>query len=384
MRARALQDAASRAWSSPARLRIALTAPSALALILIALAALALAAPAQAAARPTVVVSYYESERLPNLVDALNRSGMPADTPVYFGNYLAQPRAARVAALETGAPNEIAGQRYRWAPILAVRESTDWDRRRVSDADAQKLAAAGQGDYSGSMPSYSEILKRPSGERVRWGTELGRRFRDRIRSRLEAGEIRSWQFDELVSEVAAEDGRPHRDFARGILRGVHEGRKPLGDAPVRGLVWVAHPALALASQSLTTELARFWRQVNVSSQRLVGEEYPFFRGDASEEAYRQAAGQRDLRRGGGDRAALARRYMVGMTPGYIVTQSLGGNVDGRSREWVNAWRAEFVRARAEMGVAGFGEFNFMPPNNTDEVMRDVTRAIARGAELLGG
>ncbi len=71
-----------------------------------------------------------------------------------------------------------------------------------------------------------------------------------------------------------------------------------------------------------------------------------------------------------------------MTPGYIVTRSLGGNIDGRSREWVNAWRAEYIRARASHGVAGFGEFNFiMPPNDADVVMRDVPRAVARGDRL---
>ena len=56
-------------------------------------------------------------------------------------------------------------------------------------------------------------------------------------------------------------------------------------------------------------------------------------------------GQRALRRGGGDRAALSRRYLVGLTPGYIVTRSLGGNVDRRSRDWVNRWRTDYIRAR---------------------------------------
>jgi hypothetical protein len=336
-----------------------------------------------AAARPVAVFSYYASERLPNLIDALNRSGIPPTTPVYFGNYIVQPRYSASAA-EVAPPNEVAGERYRWAPLLQIAESTLWDRRRVSAAEAETLAASGQGSHAGSMPSFSQLLVLPSGERVPWGTELGRRFRDRIRERLRTGAIKTWQFDELPTGAARQGGRAYRDFVRGILTGLHEGRAPLGDRPRRGFVWVSHPALALAGRPLSAELARFWRTVNAASLRFVGEEYPYFRGSASDAAYRQAAGQRALRRGGGDRRALASRYLVGMTPGYMVTRSLGGNIDGRSRQWVNAWRAEYVRARARMGTAGFGEFNFTPPNDTDVVMRDVARAVARGVALLGG
>ncbi len=68
----------------------------------------------------------------------------------------------------------------------------------MSRRDAEKLAAAGQGSYAGSMPSFSQILPLPSSERMAWGTELGRRFRDRIRSRLARGAIKTWQFDEIV------------------------------------------------------------------------------------------------------------------------------------------------------------------------------------------
>ncbi|MDQ4071902.1 MAG: hypothetical protein M3088_03360, partial [Actinomycetota bacterium] len=100
-------------------------------------------------------------------------------------------------------------------------------------------------------------------------------------------------------------------------------------------------------------------------------------------AYEQAAGQRTLARGGGDRAALSRRYLVGLTPGYIVTRSLGGYVDRRPRDWVNRWRADYIRARSAMGVAGFGEFNFMPPNDRDSVIGDVIRALAVGVRRLG-
>ena len=334
-------------------------------------------------ARPTATVAYYPSERLPAIVEGLDLAGFPDGSPVYFGNYSAQPRAS-AARLETNAtPSEIAGERYRYAPILQLAESTLWDRRRVSDEEARKLAAAGQGDYAGPMPSLRGVLAGPERQRVYWGTELGRRFRDRFRARIQQGEpLAAWQFDEVVTEVAGGDGQRYRDFIRGVLYGLYEGRRPLDDAPMRGLVHVSHNAFPVARARLTSELARFWRRVNISTFRLIGQEYPFFRGRASSVAYEQAAGQRALAAGGGDRAAVARRYVVGMTPGYIVTASLGGNIDGRSRDWVNRWRADYIRARAGMRVAGFGEFNFMPPNDRTEVIRDVTRALGVGIRRL--
>jgi hypothetical protein len=361
--------------------------PARLATLAAALAVLSVAlAPAAAEAnrtRPTALVAYYPSDRLPLIVRSLNRAGFPSTSLVYFGNYSAQPRhGARIAT--STSPGEIAGKRYRWAPILQMAESTLWDRRRVSRREAEKLATTGQNDLTGSMPSLARVLRGSERSRVRWGTELGRRFRDRFRARIRDGEpVAAWQFDEVRTEVAGSSGRRYRDFTRGIHFGLHEGRKPLGDPPMRGLVHMSHNAFPIARARLTGELRRFWARVNSLSARLVGEEYPYFRGRASRVAYDQAAGQRALRRGGGDRAALSRRYLVGLTPGYIVTRSLGGNVDRRPRDWVNRWRADYIRARAKMGVAGFGEFNFMPPNDRDSVIGDVIRALAVGVRRLG-
>jgi hypothetical protein len=268
-------------------------------------------------------------------------------------------------------------------PILQFAESTLWDRRRVSAEEAAELAAAGDGELSGSMPPLAGVLAGSSRERVRWGRELGRRFRDRFRDRIQKGApIAGWQFDEVRTEAAGRDGRRYRGFTRGILQGLHKGRAALGDAPMRGLVHVSYHAFPLASQRLTRELSRFWRVMNEASIRSVGQEYPLFRGRARDAAYRMAAGPRALARGGGDRTALSRRYMVGMTPGYLVTRSLGGNIDGRPRDWVNRGRADYIRARADMGVAGFSEFNFMPPNDRSWVIHDVTRALGAGVRRL--
>ena len=336
-----------------------------------------------ARARPSALVAYYPSDRLPAIVDGLDAARFPSGALVYFGNYSSQPRYG-ASALETQpGPWEVAGERYRYMPILQFSESRLWDGRRVSDEEAGTLARAGDGHLTGSFPTLGGILARPARERLRFGRELGRRFRDRFRERLADGApIGGWQFDEVRTEVAGRSGRRYRDFTRGILEGLHAGRPALGDRPQRGLVHVSSGAFPLARAGLTSELRRFWRTMNTASIRFVGQEYPFFRGGARDAARRLASGQRSLARGGGDRAALSRRYMVGLTPGYIVTRSLGGNVDGRPRDWVNRWRNDYIRARAGMGVAGFGEFNFMPPNDRRWVIQDATRALGFGVRKL--
>jgi hypothetical protein len=338
-------------------------------------------APAAAANR-TAVVGYYNSDRLPTLVDGLDAAGFPADAPVFFGNYSAQPRYG-VASLDTSPPPaEVAGERYRYAPILQIHESTLWDRRRVTRSEGERLAAAGAEGLGGSMPSMSGVLRSSSRQRVAWGTELGRRFRDRFRERVASGEVDAWQLDEVLTEAAGEGGRAHREFARGVLFGLLNGRAALGDRPLRGLVHVSRGAFGLMEGRGTSESRFFWRRVNQSAARLIGEEYPFFRGRASDAARTMGSGQRALARAGGDRAALAGRYVVGMTPGYIVTRSLGGNVDGRPRDWVNRWRTDYIRARARSGVSGFGEYNYTGANDRASVFRDTTRALGVGVRRL--
>ena len=302
-------------------------------------------------ARPSALVAYYPSDRLPTIVDALDAAGFPSRAPVYFGNYSAQPRYGAASIATDPSPPEIAGDRYRYMPILQIAESMLWDRRRVSEREAEKLAASGDGRLTGSMPSTRGVLASSSSRRIHWGRELGRRFRDRFRARVQKGErIMGWQFDEVQTEVAGRSGRAWCEFTRGIVYGLRRGRPSLGDEETRGLVHFSQGAFPVARKRLSSERARFWRELNLASIRLVGQEYPFFRGRAASVAYDLAAGQRALARGGGDRAALSRRYLVGMTPGYIVTRSLGGNVDRRTRDWVNRWRAVLhPRPRAHGG-----------------------------------
>jgi len=335
-------------------------------------------------ARPSALVAYYPSDRLPTIVDALDAAGFPSRAPVYFGNYSAQPRYGAASIATDPSPPEIAGDRYRYMPILQIAESMLWDRRRVSEREAEKLAASGDGRLTGSMPSTRGVLASSSSRRIHWGRELGRRFRDRFRARVQKGErIMGWQFDEVRTEVAGRSGRAWREFARGIVYGLRRGRPSLGDEETRGLVHFSQGAFPVARKRLSSERARFWPELNLASIRLVGQEYPFFRGRGERRlrpGRRSARTRPRRRRPRGPVAPLPRRDDARL---HRDPQPRRQRRPPHARDCVNRWRADYIRARARMGVAGFGEFNFMPPNDRSRVIYDVTRALAVGVRRLG-
>jgi hypothetical protein len=287
---------------------------------------------------------------------------LPEDVRVYIGSYGANVAVAKqVTALPAG----------RYAPIFALAEPWYREQRRLPPAEARLVPKR----LAGEVPELS--LLRTTAARVSWGVELGRRYRDTIRAARDAGsQVDSWQFDEIVPTAAAAAERPVREFTRGVLRGLVLGRPVLGDAVVRGFVWVAHSALGIAGLPITPELTTFWRTLNRAALAYVGEEYVPFDGDPHTAARAYASGQRALAAGGPVRRALARRYVPGMTPGYDLAVSLGGNVHGWPRARVNAWRAAYVLERARSGVAGFGEFDFRFGNSSPTVMHDVLSALA--------
>ncbi len=332
---------------------------------------------------PWIVLSYYASNHLTRLVAALNGSGMPEGTPVYFGTYYGSGKPSH--RREHARKVEAAVPSGRFAPTFPIQPSWFWERRRVLPPEEFKLKAAGVGARRGRLPGMKRLLRLSSGARVRWGEELGRRFRDRMRSKERNGtDIATWQFDEILSQAAGPAGRRHRDLAKGILRGVTFGRPELGDKEQPGIVWAAHRALPLAARRARGDLPDFWATVDRASLVFVGEEYPDFTGSASRAARRQSLGHRALRRAGGARGSLASKYVVGMSPGYKLGVSLGGNVRHRGRGGVNAFRDNYIAARLRQGVAGFGEFNFRSSNSRHRVMNDVMKALARGVRAHPG
>jgi len=261
--------------------------------------------------------------------------------------------------------------------MFHLKPSWYWERRRVPPADERRLSAATK-RLGGPLPPLGELMRLPPARRVRWGVELGGRFRDEIRGATRAGAtIHAWQIDEIQAEAAGSLGRQYREFTRGVVRGALFGRSRLDDRRQQGLVWWAHTAFALTRYSITPELAAFWRILNEACLGLVGEEYPVFAGDPAAAARAESTGQRGLQRGGPVRQALARKYVAGMTPGYHLAAGLGGNTHGLSTAQVNAWREGYVRARAAAGVSGFAEFDWRFGNNRLHVMQDVARTLAR-------
>ena len=73
------------------------------------------------------------------------------------------------------------------------------------------------------------IQEKSSAARYAWGLELGRRWRDRIRSKRKGQRVVSWQLDEIPHEISGKGGARLRVYIRGVLKGVSEGRPQLGD-----------------------------------------------------------------------------------------------------------------------------------------------------------
>jgi hypothetical protein len=317
------------------------------------------------------LLSYFELEDLPRLLQAVSGSGMPPEVRVHIGTFgVSQDASEQIRA----APNR------RYSPMFKTQRTAAWEGRRLTPREEQLVGPR----FRGPVPPESRLLQMSTAQRIAWGVEVGRRYRDTMRAARRSGvRIDTWQLDELGTQLAGTQGRQYREFVRGILQGLTFGRRVLGDRESKGFVWGTRRALRLASQPVTAELTAFWRQLDRACFRVVGEEYPDFVGDPRRAARTWSDGQRALASGGPVRQALAGRYVAGMTPGYRIGRGLGGNVGGLSRAEVNRWRTTYVAERARLGVAGFGEYHFVFENSRTFVMQDACRAVARGMSLIG-
>jgi hypothetical protein len=330
--------------------------------------------------KPVVILSYWKGRHLPRLVRAIERSGLPARTPIYYGNYLGSGKPSESKPPKGKKKPKVVGGRQ--APIFPLVAKSTFYRARKIPASQRHLLGSARWARRGRIPRFQRIMKMRSGQRYAWGLELGRRFRDRIRGkRARHKRIVTWQLDEIPHEIAGRGGARPRVFIRGVLKGITDGRTQLGDKPVPGIVWITQPALRVAGHRARGDLGVFWRQLDRSTIYLVGEEYPRFAGPARRAARREARGQRRLWHAGGARRSLARKYVAGRTPGYRLGKGLGGNVGNRSRPAVRRWRRAYVRARSRKGVAGFAQYNFRYGNANSPVMNDVLKALAHGVRV---
>jgi hypothetical protein len=299
---------------------------------------------------------------VPKLIRAIKATRTPPGTRIYVGSYgVNGPVSRQVQALTRG----------RYAPLFPLKPTSFWNRRRVEDGD--------QPEYEGKLPSLSRILALSTRERLAWGRELGRRFRDEVRlAEAENVRVDAWQFDELVAELSGSQGRQWREFTRGALHGLNFGRSEFDDGPRIGFVWAARHGLRIAQLKVNSELRAFWRALSSATFGLAGEEYPPFAGNPEDAAQALAAEQRALARGGSIRKELSARYVVGMTPGWHLARGLGGNVNRWPRSEVNRWRAKYVEERARIVVFGFGAYHFRFENSSEQVMKDTVSGLARG------
>ena len=337
-------------------------------------------APCAGDQKPVVILSYWKGRHLPRLVRAIERSGLPAHTPIYYGNYWGAGKPSEPKPPKGRKKPKVIGGRQ--APIFPLMAKSTFYRARKIPAAQRHLLGSARWVRRGRIPRPKRLMKMGGGARYLWGLELGRRFRDRIRGkRARHKKIVTWQLDEIPHEAAGRSGARQRVFIRGVLRGITDGRPQLGDQYLPGIVWMTQPALKLAGRRARGDLAVFWRQLDRSTIYLVGEEYPRFSGPARRAAKRGAAGQRRLWHAGGARRSLARKYVAGMTPGYRLGKGLGGNVGHRSRPAVRRWRRAYVRSRSRKGVAGFAQYNFRYRNAQASVMNDVLKALAHGVRV---
>jgi hypothetical protein len=328
--------------------------------------------------KQVVILDYFRDRRLPRLIRAVERSGLPQDTPIYYGGYWGVGARTR-PPLSTAPPPRLPGKPRpvmpgrRFSPIFSFIRTNFWNKRRLP----RKLRhVAHHREMRGKIPGLKRLLHRSGRYRYKAGLEIGRRFRDRIRYRRARHQrVVTWQFDEIPGEAAGRGGARYRTLVAGILRGMAYGRPELGDRRLPGIVFVPGKAIGIGDGG-------FWRAVNQSALYLVGEEYPAFTGAPGRAARRHASWRHRLYRAGGARRRLAQKYVAGMTPGYRMVSGLGGNVGHRSRSFVRHWRLAYVRARARHGVMGFAQYNFNYRNASAAVMNDVLRALGRGVRVL--
>jgi hypothetical protein len=323
-------------------------------------------------AKPVALITAFSARVLPRILDAIADGPQPPAADWFVGTYGVNERAAELVLAAPGC---------RYAPVFGIQPHTSAHARKRRHLP-RELAAKLDRTRAGAIPGGDEVV--PPSEPRAWGIELGRRFRDQVRAgRAKGIQIDAWQLDELLGQCASSTSA--RAFVGGLLRGLAQGRRKLGDTLEKGFVWSAASAVArLPGLAITEEVQRFWEDLDLATLFLVGEEYPAFRGDAFEVGRGFAAGQRALLASGGEiRKSLGRRYVVGMTPGWIDSEGLLGNVDGKPLAFVTTWRKGFMEGRtAGQAPRGFAHFNFVHGNAKPNRLEDAVKSLHRAAERL--
>jgi len=317
---------------------------------------------------PVIVVHLFKTKTRAQILQLLKTQKRPRGTKVYVGRYgINNEDAARISA--------IPGVFYAPTFHLSLADTLKYlPKRRLPAAEAKKVDPA----LAGAFPAGAKELLPKVNPRA-WGVELGRRFRDELREKIRQGhKIETWQLDEIPPKcVTSPRAGDFRLFVGGVVRGLAEGRPKLGDKVLPGFVWVAEqalegrgplPGLPRLSPGIA-DVKFFWDDLNAGARGLVGEEYPEFRGSATAAGKARAGAHKALSAPGStSRQALAKKYIIGMTPGFhqpFKKSGLNGNVNGLKLDAVARWREEFITARCKVQrPIGYGMFSFDGAFNT--------------------
>ena len=320
-------------------------------------------------AKPVALIAAFSGIALPRILAEIADGPQPPIADWFVGTYGIDPSDAR----------KIRNSGCRYAPVFGIQLSTTEGfraGRKLPAADEAQLEPT----FKGPVPGDGVIPP----ERPRaWGIELGRRYRDAMRKRRKAGvRIATWQFDEILGQVDSDADT--RAFVGGILRGLADGRPKLRDRKKRGFVWTAFTAMTrLRGPTASTEIAQFWRDLDHATLFLAGEEYPFFRGSPASAAATFSEGHRRI---SVLHPRLAGKYIVGMTPGWIISDGLRGNPPPRSSVGsVRTWRQGYVGARNGLQhPSGYGQFNFVGDNEDPDPLRAAVAMLHFANEQLAG
>jgi hypothetical protein len=323
------------------------------------------------AGKPIVLITVFGTPVLQRILNEIAAGPTPPIADWFIGTFGVNKAAAELVAGTTGC---------NYAPVFGIQPRTSRmtrQRRRVPKDDTLRI---GDAAHAGEIPGSSDEKVIPPGDRRAWGIELGCRFRDEMRTARANGiPIETWQFDEILGQCRLPgSSNPHREFVGGVLRGLADGRRQLGDTPEKGFVWSARTAVVgLPSLPLTGDVPAFWQDIDRAARSLVGEEYQEFKGNPAVIGRRFSDGHQALVRSTGVRRSLGERYVVGMTPGWRPPSSgLGGNVEGRPPKDVTSWRNGFIEARiAAQRPQGFAQFNFVLENVRPNRLEDAVRSL---------
>jgi hypothetical protein len=337
--------------------------------------------------KPVAIYGYFAKDDGKGLAAAIEKSGLPKDTEVYFGSYGLNQTTADDA-------HSIPGGKY--APLFDLVRT-----KSPALYEGRAKGVKGESKYAGAVPTVAEILAEKKSGKIKnaqytaykWGLEVGRRNRDKIREQTGKGmKIDAWHFDEVFPSVSKElqgDAAVTREYIRGAIVGLAMGRPAMEDTMMKGIVEIAH-FVDLVNLGNGGEMKKFWTSLAKCTDHVVGEEYPAFSGGkagAEKAAARQDGAVDKLATYGKAGKSVAGRYVAGLTPGFIdkdakgrKVTALGGRQAGQTTAEADQWRESYINARAKDGVAGFSEYNWMGDNPKHE--GKVTKDVAAGVKKL--